>query len=92
MHVDKFIDMKLGQHNYARWMLNHFRLPAALRIDFEEFMKHHKLFCTYDGKRYRCTGASRMGDIWLAKDFHQTTGYDKRIDEIEECTDWSDEP
>ena len=56
-----------------------------------KFMKDHKLFCTYKGKRYRVTGASRLGDIWLAKDFNEDTSYDERGD-IRKCTEWGDKP
>ena len=90
MHVDEFIDTQFGKNCYARWVLNHFRLPAALQMDFDPFMKRHKLFCTYAGKRYRCTGASRLGDVWLASDFHRESGYDLRVD-AEECSAWSGE-
>ena len=97
MHVDEFIensfaDMRNGRKNaYARFVLNYFRLPATLIDDFHPFMRQHKLFCTYEGRRYRCTGASRLGDVWLAKDASQERGYSERVD-VEKCTDWSDAP
>jgi len=87
-HVDDFIDSGFGKNKYARWVLNYFRLPAALKMDFAEFMAPHKLFCTYEGKRYRCTGASRLGDVWLAKNLNRDTGYDLRVD-VAKCSDWS---
>lgn len=88
MHVDDFIDGEFMKHTYARWVLNYFRLPAALKNDFEPFMKDHKLFCTYKGKRRRVTGASRLGDIWLADDYEQCVGYNYRVDVVD-CTEWS---
>lgn len=88
MHVDEFIDGEFGKHKYARWVLNHFRLPAVLKNDFSEFMENNKLFCEYQGKRYRCTGASRLGDVWLAEDYNRVNGYDLRVD-VENCTHWS---
>lgn len=88
MHVDEFIDDTFGKHKYARWVLNHFRLSAVLKNDFSEFMKGHKLFCDYEGERYRCTGASRLGDVWLAIDPERHTGYDLRVD-VAKCTSWS---
>lgn len=87
MHVDDFIDSNRGKDVYARWVLNYFRLPAVLKNDFKPFMKDHKLFCTYKGLCYRCTGASTMGDVWLAKSPKQDTGYDLRVD-VEECHTW----
>ncbi len=88
MHVDEFIDSGFRKNTYARWVLNHFRLPAVLKMDFSEFMKDHKLFCLYNGDKYRCTGASRLGDVWLAKDMERISGYDLRVD-VEECSEWS---
>ncbi len=91
MHVDDFINYHFGNDNYARWILHYFRLPAVLQIDFYEFMKDHKLFCTYEGKRFRCTGASRFGDVWLTSDFEQEDGYQHRV-AVEQCSEWSPTP
>jgi hypothetical protein len=87
MHVDDFIDGSYGKHCYARWVLNFFRLTAALKLDFAEFMKDHKLFCDYKGHTMRCTGASRMGDVWLTSNFDQDTGYEQRVD-VTKCKNW----
>jgi hypothetical protein len=87
MHIDDFI-INPNTDDYAAWMFNYFRMPAISKIRFEKFMKDSKLFCTYAGKRYRVTGASRMGDVWLATDFKRDTGYDLRVD-VEECTNWA---
>ena len=89
MHVDEFIDEEFGKHRYARWVLNHFRLPAVLKMDFEEYMGPHKLFCVHGGTRYRCTGASRLGDVWLTADFDRHTGYELRVN-VDECDNWGD--
>ena len=90
-HIDDFIDKGLSKKNeaYARWMFNHFRLPANLKYDFNEFMEKHKLFCKFEGEVYRVTGASRIGDVWLTQDFTQDTGYQKRVS-VDHCTEWSD--
>jgi hypothetical protein len=50
-------------------------------------MAPYKLFCLYEGKWWRVTGASRMGDVWLTSDFQRDTGYDKRVF-LEECSEW----
>lgn len=92
-HVDDFIDYGMmssdepGNVTYARWVLNYFRMPAILKNDFSVFMKKSLLFCIYKGKKYRVTGASRLGDIWLTDDFNQETGYQLRVD-INDCTGW----
>jgi hypothetical protein len=95
LNVDEFIDGNCaydltdrGDVNYARWVLLHKRLPAVMKYDFDEFMADHKLFCTYEDIRYRCTGGSRMGDVWLTTDFDQDTGYELRV-AIDDCFHWS---
>ncbi|CAL9958017.1 hypothetical protein VPHD148_0029 [Vibrio phage D148] len=96
MHIDRFIDFgtsitKRGREeneDYARWMFNHWRLPAITRMAFEPFMKEHKLFCEYEGEKYRVTGASRLGDVWITQNFEQDCGYQKRV-LVEECSKWS---
>lgn len=85
-HVDDYVE-DFRSDPYARWMLMHFRMPAEMQTAFRKFTAPHKLFCTYQGKRYRCTGASRLGDVWLTADFSRDTGYDMRVD-VAECSDW----
>ena len=88
-HVDDFVSYSYGKEEYARWFIFLARLTAALKIDWQEYIGQYKLFCTYEGKRYRVTGASRIGDVWLAKDFNRETGYDLRVD-LAGCTEWGD--
>lgn len=89
-HIDDFIDDR-KQDAYARWIFSHFRLPADLRIAFDPFMRDRKLFCDYEGKRYRVTGASTMGDVWLVKDFKKDHGYDYRV-LVADCSKWGATP
>ncbi len=91
MHVDDFISVGYLKDQYARWMLMHFRLPAALAIDFLPLLEGKKLFATFKGERYRVTGASRLGDVWLTSDFNKDTGYEHRVS-VEELSDWSPNP
>jgi len=94
-HVDEFIDYgtdilsekRAENEDYARWVLLHFRLPAITKMALDKFMGGNLLFCTYEDKRYRVTGASRLGDVWLATDFNRDTGYDKRVC-VDSCVDW----
>lgn len=90
IHVDDFIDCHFGKEKYARFVLNYFRMPAAMKFDFEEFMAPFKLFATWKGERYRVTGASRMGDVWLTSKFDQEMGYEHRVF-VEEITEWGPE-
>lgn len=57
-HVDAFIDDNFTKRKYARWVLSLYRCPAVLSADFAEWMRPFKnrLFCTYNGKRYKITG------------------------------------
>jgi len=89
MHVDDYIDDYRGD-KYSRFVLMLFRLSASLQVAFQEFTKQFKLYCTYAGTRYRCTGASRLGPVWLRKDLELDYGYDLSVD-VAECSDWSSE-
>lgn len=85
-HVDDFVS-DMTKDPYARWMLMYFRFPAEMHIAFAPFYKDRKLFCTYDGKRYRVNMASRLGDVGLAQNLNRESGYDIRRD-VDECSDW----
>ena len=91
-HVDDFIDDPYSDP-YAAWMFSYFRLHACLRVRVAKFMEPHKLFCTYRGKKYRCVGASRLGDVWLWRNGepYQGIGYHLRVD-VADCSGWSDKP
>lgn len=93
VHVDDFIDMppKDEAGRYAAFCLMLFRLPAVMKWAFVKWTAQYVLFCTYEGQRYRVTGASRMGDVWLAKDHAREDGYDLRVN-VDDCADWSDKP
>ena len=90
MHVDEFIDNK-STDNYVSFVLNWFRAPAVHHARYNNWMRQFKLFCTYNGKRYRVTGASRLGDVWLVADHGREGGYDLRT-EIQDITLWGPEP
>lgn len=90
LHVDAFID-DYKQDTYARWMFMHFRLPAFQQAAFRPFIRDRKLFCNFEGKRFRVTGASTMGDIWLVRDFSRDHGYDFRV-LVKDCSAWGPQP
>jgi len=62
------------------------RLPAVDQP--REYIRSMCLTVEYRGRRYRCTGASRMGDVWLREDFAYVDGYDLRVD-VAECFGWT---
>lgn len=96
-HVDDFVQIlgkfpkEFGDVEYAQWMLMYFRLPAIMNLRFKRFMDPNKLFCTYEGKRYRVVGASRHGDVWLNPNFAVEHGYEKRVN-VMDCRGWSASP
>jgi len=89
-HVDTFIDDP-SSDAYAMWVLDYFRHSAIFLGKTWSFMKYHLLFCTWKGKRYRVTGASRLGDVWLTTDFAREVGYEERVD-VDDCSAWSPSP
>ena len=73
---------------YAKWYINNMLVPAVFQRPFKQVMKDIKLFCTYKGTRWRVTGASRLGDVWLIKNPDRDTGYDERVN-VSDITEWS---
>jgi hypothetical protein len=73
---------------YAKWYLNNMLTPAIFQRPFKQVMKDIKLFCTYQGTRWRVTGGSRLGDVWLSKNPDRDTGYDERVN-VSDITEWS---
>lgn len=94
MHIDDWIDrtcdMKEGER-YASFFFMLHRLDAISRMKWAPWISQFKLFCTWNGKRYRVTGCSRLGDVWLTPRFNQDIGYEHRPD-VEECSEWKDQP
>ena len=92
VHVDDFtlkVYHKTPGDQYAAWFFFLKRLAACYEIMWDQYIKQYKLFCTYNGERYRVTGASRMGDVWLSADFNREVGYELRV-YLDECTNWSE--
>lgn len=87
-HVDDWVESNYGKHVYPRWFFFLRRLAAALQADWAPYLNQYKLFCTYNDKRYRVTGASRFGDIWLTSNFKQEHGYELRV-ALDDCSEWS---
>jgi len=79
--------------SYVHFWLHIARLPAWQSALYRQVMAEHKLYVTYAGHRYRVTGASRYGDIWLARDLDRTSGYDLRIPfSLVTLTNWGPTP
>ena len=92
-HVDRWLDTPSidPQENYAKFIIDYFRLPAWKQSAFKGYLMSYKLFCTYESVVYRCTGASRIGDVWLNSDYTAVNGYTLRVN-VTDCSNWSSEP
>lgn len=88
MHIDDFIVARKTDV-YASWFFNMMRLPAILQYKFADQIAKYQLYCDFEGDRYRVTGCSRLGDVWLTRDFEQSTGYQKRVD-VDGCSNWAE--
>ena len=91
LHVDDWLDAPATDdaEKMAKEFLEHCRRPA-INMDWK-WIEANPLFCTYKGERFRCIGASRLGDVWLTRHFERGNGYDLRID-VADCSDWSKTP
>ena len=94
-HIDEWIEERTygdckEDEKYAVAFFFLKGMDAVSSIVIYPIMKHHKLFCTFKEKKYRVTGCSSMGDIWLHADFKAEHGYTNRVD-IEKCSNWSNE-
>lgn len=86
MHIDEFIDSDETDKG-ASWFFMLARFPARHQSKFAEYIGKYELYCKYNGDRYRVTGASRLGDVWLSNDFGRSAGYDLRVN-VDDCDDW----
>lgn len=82
-HVDDFIDDPSSDPYAASWFES-FRRPAVEKCRTPD---SRKLFATYQGKRYRVTGCSRLGDVWLSANHDRDMGYELRVD-VDSCSAW----
>lgn len=96
--LDDWLDCPRGPSgdpglDYAHFMLHCFRLPAWQWVLYAPILKGRRLFVQYEGHVYRVTGASRLGDVWLVRDFNRTSGYDLRVEfDLNTLTNWSEAP
>lgn len=95
-HVNYFVDYGPNtsgindEEAYARFMLLHFTLSATLQQLFKPFMHDKRLYCNYKNERYRVTGASRLGDIWLSRTLtgEPKDRYDLRVS-VADCSNFA---
>lgn len=92
-HIDQWIDrtrMPDGDRYPSFFFMLH-RMDAISKAKWQPWISRFKLFCTYEGQRYRVTGCSRLGDVWLTADFNQEHGYTLRVS-VAGCSGWSEAP
>lgn len=68
----------------AKEWLDNFTLPSSMKR--EKWLARYRVTVEWKGKRYTCSGASRMGDVWL-KTEGSSDFYDHRVN-VEELSNW----
>ena len=89
MHIYDWLNLpaKDEYELYAKASLETMVLPAIERFELSEEDRYPPLFASYKGKRYKVTGASRLGDVWLHEDPTAKDRYTLRV-EVEELSYW----
>jgi hypothetical protein len=83
-HVDDYLAAP-GSDPIAKEFLEHIRRPVMRRDP--AWVAANTPWVRWQGKRYRCVGASRLGDVWLKGDGPANAYYDHRVD-IAELSGW----
>lgn len=91
LHVHDWLELPPKDENEreAKEWLDKFLQPAYTKLTdgTQEWLDSYTLKATWKGKgRFICTGASRMGDVWLKKKGSQSF-YDHRVD-VRELAHW----
>lgn len=75
----------------AKEWLDKFCRPEYYKYknSINEWLEKRPLFCDWKGGRYQCSGASRMGDVWI-KNKESENFYDHRV-EVGELSNWGNE-
>jgi hypothetical protein len=76
-----------GERDAKEW-LDKFCRPVLEKHEqgIDAWLAKYRLTVEWQGQRYTCTGASRLGDVWLKED-GSTSYYDHRV-EVEELSNW----
>lgn len=90
IHVDEWLDnvrwIADPHERYTRLFLEIHRMPAAKLALYEDYVDK-PITCEWKGSRYRLTGASRYGDVFLNADLCEKGGYTRRVS-VTECSAW----
>jgi hypothetical protein len=82
-HVDDYLDSG-DAHPVAKEFLEHARRPSSEQ-DFA-WLTSHQPWVIWRGQRYLCSGASRLGDVWI-KRLGSSAYYDRRV-AVDELSGW----
>lgn len=85
-HVYEWLDeppKNDAEKDAKEWLEQFIRQPS--RKD-EKWLDQFTVTVTWKGARYICSGASRMGDVWL-KSAGSHSFYDHRVN-VEELSNW----
>ena len=95
MHIFEWLEIKpkTEAEQKAKIFLDFRTRPAMTQLDNEHKIQGLKIYCIYKLSKYRITGASRLGDVWLCKAsskeaLQDLPQYEKRVD-IEDCSNFS---
>jgi hypothetical protein len=86
-HVDDYLDSERADP-IAKEFLEHARRPALDKD--HRWLESHMPIVTWRGRRFFCSGASRLGDVWL-REFGSRSHYDHRVD-VDELSNWERQP
>jgi len=90
MHVYDWIDSPSEDPNEtkAKEWLGKFCLPVYQKYGYciDGWLKERIVSCEWNGRRIQCSGASRLGDVWL-KEEGSASFYDYRVS-VDELSNW----
>lgn len=85
-HIYEWLDEPAANaaESDAKEWLNQFCNPSYMKD--EKWLARYRVTVEWKGQRYTCSGASRMGDVWL-KTEGSPSFYDHRVN-VEELSHW----
>ena len=90
LHIYAWLDLPPSndaERDAKEWLSN-FMLPASDRykLCLNEWLSRYAVTVEWKGRRYICSGASRLGDVWL-KSEGSASYYDHRV-YVSELSGW----